>query len=101
MEVEWMPLPELLKKETADFSLTIGLPTEQNQHENRIALTPPEVNRLVEMGYKVVVERGLGGDIFSDHHFSEAGAVMTDSHGEAFFADVVVRVSRPIWKKSK
>ena len=95
MEVEWMPLPELLKKETTDFSLTIGLPAEQNQHENRIVLTPSEVNMLVEMGYKVIVERNLGGELFSDHQFAEAGAMLTSSHGEAFFADIVIRVSPP------
>ena len=96
MEVEWLPLPELLKKETAGFSLTIGLPAEENQHENRIALTPTEVNKLVETGYQVIVERNLGrGSSFSDHQFSEAGAVMTSSHGEALFADIVVRVSPP------
>ena len=95
-EVEWLPLPELLKKETTGFSLTIGLPAEQSQHESRIALTPTEVNRLVEIGYTVVVERNLGGGAyFSDHQFAEAGAVMTSSHGEAFFADIVIRVSPP------
>ncbi|MCL2510942.1 MAG: hypothetical protein FWF09_02710 [Bacteroidales bacterium] len=96
MEVEWLPLPELMKKGTEDFSLTIGLPTEQNQHESRIVLTPAEVNKLVEMGYTVIVERNLGGETyFSDHQFAEAGAVMTSSHAEAFFADIVIRVSPP------
>ena len=95
-EVEWMPLPKLSKKETTDFSLTIGLPAEQNQHESRIVLTPAEVNALVEMGYTVIVERNLGqGRFFSDHQYAEAGATMTSSHSEAFFADVVIRVSPP------
>ncbi|MCL2041254.1 MAG: hypothetical protein FWG84_04340 [Bacteroidales bacterium] len=95
-EVEWMPMPQMLKKETAGFSLTIGLPAERHQHENRVALTPAEVNELVEMGYTVIVERNLGqGTCFSDHQYSEAGAVMTSSHGEALFADVVLRVSPP------
>jgi alanine dehydrogenase len=91
-----MPLPELLKKEATTLSLTIGLPVEMNQNETCIALTPAEVNELVEFGYKVVVERNLGwGTCFSDHQFAEAGATMTPSHSEAFFADIVLRVSPP------
>jgi len=95
-EVEWMPFPQLLKKETTGFNLTIGLPVEQNQNESRIALTPADVNELVEMGYIVIAERNLGwGTYFTDHQFAEAGATMTSSHSEAFFTDIVIRVSPP------
>jgi len=96
MEVEWLPLPELLKKETADFSLTIGLPTEREQNERCVALTPTDVNELVEMGYKVIVERNLGvGTPFSAHQFAEAGATMTSNRSEVFFTDIVLRISPP------
>jgi alanine dehydrogenase len=96
MEVDWMPLEKLLKKETTGFSMTIGLPAEHNQHENRVALTPEDVNTLVEMGFTVLTERGLGaGTRFTDHQFAEAGATMTSSHSEAFFADMVIRLSPP------
>jgi len=95
-KAEWIPLPQLLKEETTNFNLTIGFPVEHNQNESRIAITPADVNELVEIGYKVIVERNLGwGTHFSDHQFAEAGATMTSSHSEAFFADIVIRISPP------
>jgi alanine dehydrogenase len=95
-QVEWMPLPELLKKEATTLNLTIGLPGEMNQNETCIALTPAEVNELVELVYKVLIERNLGwGTCFYDHQFAEAGATMTPSHSEAFLTDSVIRVSPP------
>lgn len=93
---EWAPLEQPVQTTLSSRSFTIGLPAEQDRHESRIALTPSEVAALVEQGCKVIVGRNLGARTrYTNHDFAEAGAKITDNHSEAFFADIVLRVSPP------
>lgn len=96
LSVEWMPLEQPVQAEKAGSSLIIGLPCEQDRNESRIPLTPLEIKGLVEQGHKVIVERNLGVRTrYNNHDFAEAGAIITGNHSEAFFADIVIRVSPP------
>jgi NAD(P) transhydrogenase subunit alpha len=64
--------------------LKIGIPRERRAHERRVAGTPDTVKKLVGQGHEVLVET-----------YEQAGARLVDT-GEAFGADVVLKVQRPL-----
>ena len=72
----------------------IGIVAEQ-AGEARVAATPVTVEKLRGLGYDVVVERGAGAaSAFPDTAFEQAGAVIV-SRGDAWRADVVLKVDAP------
>ncbi len=61
--------------------------------ETRVAATPPTVRLLLGLGYEVVVESGAGeASGFDDRAYADVGAGI----GEAWDADVVLKVNAPI-----
>ena len=63
--------------------------------ENRVAVTPVTVGRILSLGYEPVVEAGAGArSAFSDAAYTEAGAQVVDRE-TAWGADVVLRVNAP------
>jgi len=75
-------------------SVTIGIPKENSDLESRVSLVPNSIRTLVGFGHKVVVESGAGDlSSFSDHHYSEAGAVISHSTEEVFKSDIVVKIA--------
>lgn len=77
-------------------SLTIGLPKEIILSEHRVALVPHSIRTLVGYGHKVVIEEGAGlKSNFTDHHYSEAGALVTASKEEVFKSQVLVKIAPP------
>ncbi|MBS1212609.1 MAG: ald [Proteobacteria bacterium] len=76
--------------------MKIGLPKEIKDMENRVALAPAGVARLCAAGHRVVVQEGAGaGSGFGDRDYLSAGAVMVSSAGDAWDADLVVKVKEP------
>ena len=76
--------------------MKIGIPRERRAHERRVAGTPDTVKKLVGQGHEVLVERGAGTAAhFPDETYEQAGARLVDT-GEAFGADVVLKVQRPL-----
>ena len=74
---------------------TIGVPKETAAGERLVALVPEVVARLVKGGASVVVERGAGNSAFySDADYEKVGASLV-SRGEAFGADIRVKVQPP------
>ncbi len=75
---------------------TIGLPAEVKDGERRIALDPAAVGTVTAAGHRVLVEAegGLGAG-FSDAEYKEAGADIVPEAGEAWSAQVVVKVKEP------
>jgi proton-translocating NAD(P)+ transhydrogenase subunit alpha len=72
--------------------LRLGVVAESQPGETRVAATPASVRRMVAMGYEVVVEGGAGeAASFPDEAYAEAGA----SSGDAWAADVVLKVNAP------
>ena len=70
--------------------MEIGIPVESKEAENRVALVPGDVKKLVSAGHKVFVERGAGAQAgFSDKEYAEAGAKTT---GSAWKHELVVKV---------
>lgn len=74
--------------------MRIGIVAEQAD-ETRVAATPATVEKLLGLGYEVVVERGAGAaSAFPDTAFEAAGAAIVD-RDEAWRADVVLKVDAP------
>ena len=77
------------------MSLTIGVPRESQDGENRVAIVPEVVNRLGKKGITVQVEAGAGQAAnYSDADFEAVGATMVDRK-TAFNAELVLKVAPP------
>lgn len=90
------PLEQPSMVATRKAKLVIGIPKERSFQEHRIGLTPESVHTLVANGHRILIERGAGLDShFTDNHFSEAGAEITDNAEEVFRADVIIKIAPP------
>ncbi|MEV0186950.1 Re/Si-specific NAD(P)(+) transhydrogenase subunit alpha [Kitasatospora purpeofusca] len=70
----------------------IGVVAESTAGETRVAATPSTVRGILALGYEVVVESGAGtASGFTDEAYAAAGAAV----GEAWAADVVLKVNAP------
>ncbi len=77
------------------MAVTVGVPLESAQDENRVALVPDVVSRLKKKGLDVLVEKGAGATAFyADEAFEEAGASIV-SRADVYKADIVVKVQPP------
>ncbi|MEI6900478.1 MAG: alanine dehydrogenase, partial [Bacteroidota bacterium] len=75
-------------------NLTIGVPKESTNQENRVPLVPDGVNLLAHHGHQVVIESGAGEAAhFSDHEYSEAGARIVPSCDEVYKSDLIMKIS--------
>ena len=75
----------------------IAVPKETHPGENRVALIPEHVTRLVEMGVQITVETGIGNKLnFSDEDYRKAGASLDADRSNLFqTADMVLRILKP------
>lgn len=77
--------------------MIIGVLKEIKNNENRVALTPAGVNDFVRKGHQVLIESGAGvGSGFSNEDYSSQGAKIVHSAGEAWAADLVMKVKEPL-----
>lgn len=96
METLLTPCEEKLHTIGARKKLIIGIPKENFCEENRTPITPQGVEVLVAQGHKVVIEQGATAEArFREKQYTDAGAIITPSHAEAFDADVVVKLTLP------
>jgi alanine dehydrogenase len=90
----FMPKEEHLETAVKNRNISVGIPSNNNDEEKRVALTPESVNLLVEGGNEVIVQKGAGlGANYSDKDYSENGAIITDSPARVYGADVVIKVA--------
>lgn len=77
--------------------MKIVVPKETNTLEQRVALTPETVKKIVALGHEVVVEKGAGlGSYLSDDQYSAAGATLVKDPKTLYKgAEIIVRVSPP------
>src|SRR5216117_1018376 len=76
--------------------MTIGVPREIKEEENRVALTPSGVGAIVAHGHRVLVEHGAGaGSRLPDARYREAGAELADARTVWTRADLVLKVKEP------
>ena len=78
--------------------MKIGVPREIKPQENRVAMTPAGVERLVNAGHRVFVEAGAGaGSGFEDGDFVQAGARIEEDAAATFGAsDMILKVKEPL-----
>ena len=73
----------------------IGIPRESETNETRVAATPETVQKYVNLGLGVKIEKSAGeGSFYSDADYIAAGAEIVD-HKQAMSADIVLKVNRP------
>jgi alanine dehydrogenase len=77
--------------------LTVGVPTEVKNNENRVAITPDGVRELVQHGVPVLVQAGAGEQSsIADGDYQRAGARVVPDAGTVFDeADLVCKVKEP------
>ena len=75
----------------------IAIPNETSPKDQRTAMTPINLGKLVRAGAEVQVEAGLGtGCGYPDEQYREAGARVIGDRREMFeSADLVLRLNRP------
>ena len=77
------------------MSLTIGVPRESLAGEKRVATVPEVVEKLIKLGFAVVVESGAGeAASVGDDAYRAAGAQVAD-RAAALGADIVFKVRAP------
>jgi len=76
----------------------IGVPKEIKAHERRVSLIPQEVQKIVEKGFKVYVQKDAGELAgYPDNDYIASGAVICETAEEVFsHANVIVKVKEPL-----
>src|SRR5687768_17574674 len=76
----------------------IGVPAETYPGETRVAATPETVKKLVAAGrHQVSVQTGAGlSASIKDEDFRAAGAAIVATAADAYAADIVLKVRRPL-----
>ena len=62
---ELLPQEEMLEVKKKNSSLTIGIPKESDNFENRVCLVPSAVDLLIQNGHRVLIENNAGKACFS------------------------------------
>jgi alanine dehydrogenase len=89
-----MPQEEMLEVGKQKSKLTLGVPKETSDNENRVSLIPDGVGLLCRHGHKVLIEAGAGlAAHFPDHEYSEACGKIVYSREEVYKADMILKVS--------
>ncbi len=77
--------------------MIVGVPKEIKNRENRVGILPTGVKALAAAGHKVLVQRNAGlGSGISNEAYEAAGAKLVDTAGDAWAADMVVKVKEPL-----
>ena len=77
--------------------MQIGVLKETYPGENRVAVIPDTVKKLVKLGAELTVEFALGqGAGFADETYSEAGATITSNRNDILAkSDILLRIRKP------
>lgn len=77
--------------------MIIGIPREIKQSENRVGMTPGNVQALVDDGHTVYVGEDAGlGSGFTNEEYEEAGATVYADAKDVWSADMVIKVKEPL-----
>ena len=78
--------------------MTIGVPKEIKEQEQRVALLPSAVEQLTRRGHTVLVEKNAGvGSGYPNEDYQKAGAEIVDLAKDVFArADMIVKVKEPL-----
>ncbi|TFG13519.1 MAG: alanine dehydrogenase [Promethearchaeota archaeon] len=83
--------------------MIIGIPKEIKIGEGRVSLTPSNVEDLVQLGHKVIVEHNAGKiSGFSEDDYQVCGAKIMDSKQKIYSdSEIVVKVKEPVEEELK
>jgi alanine dehydrogenase len=83
--------------------MIIGIPKEIKIGEGRVSLTPNNVEDLVQMGHKIIIEHNAGQiSGFSDEDFVDIGAKIINSKQKIYSdSEIVVKVKEPVNEELK
>lgn len=96
IDYELYPKEVLAELGQRNKSMFIGIPCETEFQEKRIPLTPNSVAALVNLGFRVAIEKGAGlGSNFGDEEYIEAGADIKYNKEDVFQADLILK-SAPV-----
>ena len=97
VETTLLPLEKPARVGEAQQRLRIGIPSEADNDERRVALAPHAAALLVAGGHEVRVQAGAGLEAqFADAEYAEAGCEVVDSAGEVYAeSDLVAKVFPP------
>jgi alanine dehydrogenase len=78
--------------------MTIGVPKEIKEQEQRVALLPSAAEQLHRRGHTVLVEKNAGvGSGYPDEDYARAGAEIVDLAKDVFArAEMIVKVKEPL-----
>ena len=89
-----LPQEEMLAIGKKHKKLTIGIPREKQNIEQRVSLTPEAVEVLVANGHEVILESKAGEAArYTDNDYSECGAFIVDNKKHVLNTDVILKVS--------
>ena len=75
--------------------MKVGIPSEVREHEQRVAVTPETVKKIIGLGCEVIVEKGAGiGANITDAAYEQAGARLTAAK-DIFACPLVLKVRAP------
>lgn len=90
----YIPQEEKLEVGKAKKKLKIGIPKENHDIENRVALSPESVEILVQKGHEVLIQSGAGIQAsYQDINYSEFGGMVIDNVNEIYQCDIVLKVA--------
>ena len=76
----------------------LGIPKETADNEKRVALTPEAVNKLIDLGFEVLIENKAGLDSsFSNKAYELAGAKIVTQFEVWDNADIIVSDYSKSW----
>ena len=75
--------------------MQIGIPKETLKNENRVAGTPESVEKLVKLGFSIVVESNAGASAsFSNDLYKASGAEISKTK-DVWQSDIILKVNAP------
>ncbi len=89
-----MPQEEMLEIRNKGQKMKIGIPSDLEQVEFRVPLTPQAVDLLTSYGHEILIEKNAGKMAsYSDKEYRAAGAQIVEKKEEIFQCDIVLRVA--------
>ncbi len=76
--------------------MKIGIPNETSNIENRVAITPSVVKKIINLGYEVSIESGAGLKAsFLDQDYEKSGAQVLSSKKNIWKLDIILKINKP------
>lgn len=89
-----MPQEEMLEIRNKGQKMKIGIPSDLEQVEYRVPLTPQAVDLLTSYDHEILIEKNAGKMAsYSDKDYRAAGAQIVEKKEEIFQCDIILRVA--------